>query len=94
MKKTGNKIKKIHSINQNYFSVELEFLDGSKGMVSLRHLFETPKGLAAEILRGGIFNKCFVEMGALAWPNGFELCPDALKEWLRDQRQHSHQKAA
>jgi len=29
-----------------------------------------PKGLAAEVIKGGIFERCFVESGALAWPNG------------------------
>ena len=23
-----------------------------------------------------MFERCFVEDGALAWPNGYELCPD------------------
>jgi len=63
-------------------------------MVSLRDIFESPKGLAAEILMGGVFDKCFVELGALAWPNGYELCPDALKDWLVSQRRQEKRKAA
>jgi hypothetical protein len=42
--------------------------------------------------RGGMFEKCLVELGALAWPNGFELCPDALKMW--DRSQHHPKKMA
>jgi hypothetical protein len=29
-----------------------------------------------------MFPRCFVENGALAWPNGFELCPDVLRARL------------
>ncbi len=85
MKKIGNKIKKILNADQETFSVRLQFGDGSASTISLRKLFTKPKGLTAEILRGGMFEKCFVELGALAWPNGFELCPDALKMWGEEQ---------
>lgn len=85
MKKIGNKIKRILNADQGTFSVCLQFGDGSTSTISLRKLFAKPKGLTAEILRGGMFEKCFVELGALAWPNGFELCPDALKMWSHTQ---------
>lgn len=92
MKKIGNKIKKILSADQETFSVRLQFSDGSTSIISLKNLFTKPKGLTAEILRGGMFEKCFVELGALAWPNGFELCPDALKMW--SSAQHRPKKLA
>jgi len=41
-----------------------------------------------------MFDKCFVEMGALAWPNGFELCPDALRHWFELQHHASGKRAA
>jgi hypothetical protein len=47
----------------------------------LRHFFSEPKNLSAEILRGGMFEKCFIKSGALGWPNGFELCPNAIYRW-------------
>ena len=82
MKKLGNKIQRILTVDGESFSVTLRFSDGAVGVVSLVHLFERPKGLAAEILKGGMFSMCFLENGALAWPNGFELCPDALRARL------------
>jgi len=82
MKKLGNKIRRILAVDGDSFSVTLRFRDGAVGIVSLAHLFERPKGLAAEILKGGMFSMCFLESGALAWPNGFELCPDALRARL------------
>ena len=42
--------------------------------------------LPLEILRGHLFDRCFVESGALAWPNGYELCPDALRARITEQR--------
>lgn len=82
MRKLGNKIERILRVDEDTFSVKLRYSDGVVGVVSLRHLFEHPKGLAAEILKGGMFSMCFLENGALAWPNGFELCPDALRARL------------
>src|SRR3972149_279532 len=79
MMKLGNKIERILRMDGESFSVTLRFRDGAAGVVSLAYLFERPKGLAAEILKGGMFSMCFLENGALAWPNGFELCPDALR---------------
>jgi hypothetical protein len=78
----GNKIDRVLRVDSESYSIKLRFADGTAGTVSVAHLFERPKGLAAEILRGGMFAMCFVENGALAWPNGFELCPDVLRAQL------------
>jgi len=85
MKKFGNKIIKIIKVNVENFSISLKFSDGFVGTVSLRHFFTHPKGLAAEVLRGNLFNQCFIEAGALAWPNGLEFCPDAVYMWIHEQ---------
>lgn len=81
MAKWGNEISRVVQIDVEHFLVKVEYADGSVLDVSLRRIFEKPKGLAAEILRGGMFDKCFLESGALAWPNGLELCPDAMRMW-------------
>ncbi|MBL7685877.1 MAG: DUF2442 domain-containing protein [Deltaproteobacteria bacterium] len=79
----GSHLKKISKVQLEGFKVGLVYEDGMKGNVSLEHLFLKPQGLAAEILKGSMFEKCFIESGALAWPNGFELCPDALRDWMK-----------
>lgn len=79
MKKLGNKIEKVLSANAETFRVKLRFTDGVVGEVDLSAIFEHPKALAAEVVRGQLFAKCFVESGGLAWPNGLEFCADALK---------------
>ena len=93
MTKVGHKVTKVLSVDPDTFKVGMQFSDGFSGKLSLKKIFEKPKGLAAEILRGGFFNQCFIEAGALAWPNGFELCPDSLRDWLMAQ-QHQGKKAA
>ncbi len=85
MSKLGNEIQKIIAIDAESFSVKVEFDDGAIIEIPMGHIFAKPKGLAAEILRGGMFDKCFLESGALAWPNGLELCPDAMRMWADEQ---------
>ena len=86
MTKLGNKIFKIHNISEDKFEITLEFADSSCSTVSLRHIFESPEGLAAEVLKGQIFSKCFIESGALAWPNGLEFCADSVRMWIEKQK--------
>lgn len=81
----SNKIKKIKSANSDSYKISLVYEDGNKITVSLAPYFDKPKGLAAEVLRGNLFEKCFVEHGALAWPNGLEFCPDALLKLSQEQ---------
>lgn len=83
--KYGCQIVKVSNPDIEHFKVDLIFDDGTVGSVSLRHIFGKPKHMSAEVLRGGMFERCFVESGALSWPNGFELCPDALYEWMKEQ---------
>lgn len=88
MKNLGNKIIEIKKVKLENFLVSLVFDDGQAGEISLEHLFSPPKELTSEILKGQMFDKCFIEMGALAWPNGFELCPDSLKKLFYKQKKH------
>ena len=85
--KFGNRIKRIIKINPAAFRISVEF-DGVQATVDLRFIFQNPHGrpLVLEILRGELFHRCFVESGALAWPNGYELCPDAIRVWINEQK--------
>ena len=85
MAKFGNQIRRIKSAHPDTFSVKVEFADGAVFEIPMGHIFEKPKGLAAEILRGSMFKQCFLESGALAWPNGLELCPDAMRMWAEEK---------
>jgi hypothetical protein len=86
MTNLGNKIVKIHSVSEDDFTLTLEFADGFCSKVSLGHIFNSPVGLATEVLKGQMFTNCFIESGALAWPNGLEFCADSLRIWIQGQK--------
>jgi hypothetical protein len=79
VKRLGNKIEKILSTDSENLKLKLKYTDGIIGEVDLSSIFSRPKGLASEVIKGQLFEKCFVESGSLAWPNGLELCADSLK---------------
>ena len=86
--KLGTSLKRIIRVEPETFQVSLEYTDGFRGTIDLRFLFQHPrrKPLLLEILRGQLFGRCFIESGALAWPNGYELCPDAIRAWISEQK--------
>jgi hypothetical protein len=86
--KLNSRIRRITRIDPENYRVTLEFSDGVRDTVDLRFLFQPPhrKPLVREILRGQLFGRCFVESGALAWPNGYELCPDAIRNWIQQSK--------
>ena len=88
--KLGTQLKRIKRVDAERYRITLEYTDGYSGTVDLGAIFGRPakKPLVLEILRGQLFGKCFVESGALAWPNGYELCPDALRGWIDEQKGH------
>ena len=83
--KLNTRIRRVLSVDPERFRVELEYTDGFRGTADLSGTFAAPKGkpLVLEILRGMLFDRCFVESGALAWPNGYGLCPDAVRASIR-----------
>ena len=76
----GAAVTEILSIDPNQFKFQLRFDDGEKLIVPLESVFSKPKGLAAEVLKGNLLSSCLVINGALAWPNGLELCADRLRQ--------------
>jgi hypothetical protein len=82
----GIKIDKIYATDINGYKIKLRFTNGKKGVVSLDPIFRSPKNLSEEILRGGMFDKCVLKSGALAWPNGFEICSDTVYLWFEQQK--------
>ena len=82
--KLGSRLERVIQVDSERFCVIVEWADGRIATVDLTFLFGSPgrRPLVLEILRGDLFGRCFVESGALAWPNGFELCPDAICQWI------------
>jgi hypothetical protein len=57
----------------------VRFVDGLTGVVDLSALIASPKaGVFACLRDRGLFEQAHVEMGAVVWPGGLDLAPDAM----------------
>jgi hypothetical protein len=68
------------------FRLRVSFADGSSGMADLaKWLFSRQiDGTLFEPLRDeSYFSQVFVELGAVTWPNGADLAPDAMYDAIR-----------
>ncbi|MGB9365652.1 MAG: DUF2442 domain-containing protein [Xanthobacteraceae bacterium] len=63
------------------YRLHVRFSNGSEGTHDFSALVRE-RGSALEPLREeGYFTRVFLELGALTWPNGYDMCPD----WLRGE---------
>jgi hypothetical protein len=70
----------------NDYRIWLRFGDGFEGTVHLKPLLN--RGIALELLDATNFSKVTIESGGgLAWENGFDICPNSLRE-LSEQKVH------
>ena len=63
------------------------FIDGTTGEVNMRGFLSNPKldGIVFESLRDpAIFAQVKVVLGAVQWPNGADLAPDAMYDAIRE----------
>ncbi len=68
------------------FKLDVSFVDGTSGAVQLEELLESnmAKGTVFEPLRDeGLFAQVGIEMGAVTWPNGADLAPDAMYDAIK-----------
>lgn len=68
--------------------LRVNFLDGTSGEVRLRRFLESARvtGTVFEALRDpAVFRQVHVELGAVTWPNGADLAPDAMYDAIRAQ---------
>jgi hypothetical protein len=67
-------------------ALRVTFTDGAVGEVRLRDFLQSPKvsGTIFEPLREpGLFRQVRVALGAVTWPNGADLAPDAMYDAIR-----------
>ena len=63
--------------------IELSFSDGSHGVFDGALYLSNRQGPLLEAVRDpAYFARCFVDAGALCWPNGLELSPARLRALL------------
>ncbi|MFZ1694396.1 MAG: DUF2442 domain-containing protein [Flavobacteriales bacterium] len=61
------------------FQLELTFADGLNAIIEFKPFLD--KGIAAELLNQDKFAQVMLEDGGgIAWPNGFDVCPEFLRE--------------
>ena len=72
------------SVLPNY-KIEVSFADGTSGVADLApRLSQGPLGDGFDLLcDGNFFAKVYLEHGALTWPGGIDLAPDAMHQRIR-----------
>ncbi len=68
--------------------LRVTFVDGSAGEVHMRSFLGNPKvdGTVFEPLRDPIvFAQASIVLGAIQWPNGADLAPDAMYDAIRER---------
>lgn len=65
------------------YTIQLYFSDDSSGEYDFSDYVNAATPMTKPLQDVGFFKRCFVEMGALTWPNGFDLSPAALHERLK-----------
>jgi glutaredoxin-related protein len=66
--------------------LRVEFVDGTSGEANLKRFLEGRRvaGTPFEQLRDpALFAQARVELGAVTWPNGADLAPDAMYDAIR-----------
>lgn len=65
------------------FQVRLEFSDGTSGDFDGRALLQRSGSLLEPLRDAAYFQRCFIDAGALCWPNGLELSAVRLRQNIR-----------
>ena len=73
------------SVKPNY-RIEVSFADGTSGVADLApRLSQGPLGDGFDALCDkAVFAKAYLEHGALTWPGGIDLAPDAMYQRIRE----------
>ena len=80
---------------QSDYRLKLTFSDGSWGIHDFRRFVDAATPMTAPLSDPGFFASHFIEVGALCWPNGFDLSAQSLQQWLiADGSLHRGQQAA
>lgn len=56
----------------------LRFSDGARGVFDFTPFVEAGTAMTEPLREPAFFSRAFIELGALAWPNGFELSAESL----------------
>ena len=62
----------------------LRFSDGTWGVYDFAPFVDAATEMTAPLSDPNFFARCFIELGALAWPNGFDLSAGSLQRRLEE----------
>lgn len=61
------------------FRLQVRFMDGLSGIVDLSQRVQSPQaGVFAQLADPAVFAQVHIEYGAVSWPVGVDLAPDAM----------------
>ena len=66
-------------------SLRLRFSDGTAGVYDFSRFVAAGTVMTSPLEKPEFFARCFIEAGALAWPNGFDLSAASLHRDLRER---------
>ena len=75
-------IKLIQATPQSDFCLKLVFSDHSWGELDFKPFLQRTGSLLEPLRDPVYFARCFIEMGAVCWPNGLELGAESLRQKL------------
>lgn len=77
-----NKVVELKYINQYQFWVKFE--DGESKVIDFKNLIG--QGMSSELLDIEYFKLASIDNGGgIEWPNGYDFCPNYLKEYLESK---------
>jgi len=80
-------IKITHARHREAFIVQLRFSDETMGAYDLAPIVARDTALTRPLTDPDYFRLFYLELGALAWPNGLEFSAAAIHEALRESGQ-------
>jgi hypothetical protein len=76
------KLKAVES--KGAYRLLLHFSDGTAGVYDFAPFVEAATEMTAPLADPAFFARYFIELGALAWPNGFDLSAESLRRRLEE----------
>lgn len=66
------------------YQLLLRFSDGASGVFDFSRFVEAGTEMTAALRDPAFLARHFIELGALAWPNGLDFSAGSLYQWLQD----------
>ncbi|WP_257296287.1 DUF2442 domain-containing protein [Endozoicomonas sp. YOMI1] len=77
-------IKIVQAVYQAGVEIKLHFSDGSFGVMDFSEMLSHKTSLTRALDDASFFQRFFIELGALCWPNGLEFSAGSLYKRLEE----------